>query len=92
MDTTSVLKVSDNFVKNGSSRKSSASVNDLDLITKREQNDSGSEVSDEGYKSLGMVSTPPANVHQTSVPPLMGKLDFFFSQNYYFISRITYYR
>jgi hypothetical protein len=78
VDTTSVSKVSDNLVKSGRSRKSSASVNDLDLITKKEQNDSGSEISDEGYKSLSIVTTPPANVHQTNVSPLLGKLKFFF--------------
>lgn len=74
VDTTPVSKVSENFVGNTSrSRKSSASVNDLDLITKKEPNDSGSEVSDEGYKSLGLVTTPPATAHQTTVPPLPGK-------------------
>lgn len=74
VDTTPVSKVSENFVSNTSrSRKSSASVNDLDLITKKEPNDSGSEVSDEGYKSLGLVTTPPATAHQTTVPPLPGK-------------------
>lgn len=74
VDTTPVSKVSENFVSTTSrSRKSSASVNDLDLITKKEPNDSGSEVSDEGYKSLGLVTTPPATAHQTTVPPLPGK-------------------
>lgn len=75
VDTTPGSKVSDNFVDvNGCrSRKSSASVNDLDLIIKKEQNDSGSEVSDEGYKSLGLVSTPPANSHPTTVPQSTGK-------------------
>lgn len=74
VDTTPVSKVSENFVSTNRSRKCSASVNDLDLITKKEQNDSGSEVSDEGYKSLGLVSTPPANVHQSAVPPLPGRM------------------
>lgn len=73
VDTTPVSKVSENFISGTRSQKSSASVNDLDLITKKEQNDSGSEVSDEGYKSLGLVTTPPANTHQTTVPPLSGK-------------------
>ncbi len=73
VDTTPVSKVSENFVSGTRSRKSSASVNDLDLITKKEPNDSGSEVSDEGYKSLGLVTTPPANAHQTAAPLLPGK-------------------
>ncbi|XP_065217740.1 GAS2-like protein pickled eggs [Planococcus citri] len=76
VDTTPVSKVSDNFCASGGtasrSSRSSASVNDLDLITKKESNDSGSEVSDEGYKSLGLVSTPPATSHHTTVPPLTG--------------------
>lgn len=88
VDTTPVSKVSDNFVKGCRSRKSSASVNDLDLITKKEQNDSGSEVSDEGYKSLGLVSTPPASSHQTTVPPLTGKC---YLSLYMYVVRYYYY-
>lgn len=36
--------------------------------------DSGSEVSDEGYRSLGVVTTPPANFNVKTVQKFNGKL------------------
>lgn len=44
--------------------------------------DSGSEVSDEGYRSLGVVTTPPANSTAKTAPKFNGK-------QYYVCVRIT---
>lgn len=66
VDTTPSRRISDNFAaaeSNGHSEKRSGtkygSVNALDSIEADGQtNDSGSEVSDEGYRSLGIVPSP----------------------------------
>lgn len=91
VDTTPVSKVSENLVSGGSrSAKCSASVNDLDLVSKKESNDSGSEVSDEGYKSLGLVSTPPANLHHTTVLlPFTGECLLLLASNFVVVDSPT---
>lgn len=76
IDTTPACKVSENFTTAELASptmmivRKGVSVNDLDAIIKKDTNDSGSEVSDEGYRSLGLVSTPPGNTHVSPVPPL----------------------
>lgn len=83
VDTTPFRRVSDNLrvvcndgpLQQSACKKkpNSSSDNHKDAAKEPVGTDSGSEVSDEGYRSLGVVTTPPANTNAMSVQKFNGK-------------------
>ncbi|XP_050441802.1 GAS2-like protein pickled eggs [Adelges cooleyi] len=77
VDTTPVYRVSDSLrvtheYSPTTGRRKSHSTNKETKKSEPVGTDSGSEVSDEGYRSLGIVTTPPANHNAKAVPKLNG--------------------
>lgn len=82
VDTTPFCRVSDNLrvvcsdtplQQSVGRKKSHSSGHHRDAAKEPVGTDSGSEVSDEGYRSLGVVTTPPANSNTKSVQKINGK-------------------
>ncbi|XP_050547777.1 GAS2-like protein pickled eggs isoform X1 [Daktulosphaira vitifoliae] len=69
IDTTPVYRVSDSLRVRKKSHSSTKDAKKSELVG----TDSGSEVSDEGYRSLGVVTTPPANQNSNVAPKFNGE-------------------
>lgn len=83
VDTTPFSRVSDSLrlatthdgPPSATRKKSHSSHRDATRKSEPAGTDSGSEVSDEGYRSLGIVTTPPANANAKTMPKFNGKLE-----------------
>lgn len=84
VDSTPSRRISENFIATDSgstsgkrSSKKYGSANGLDILGSTDgqtNNDSGSEVSDEGYRSLGIVPTPQASIPAQGAKSLTGRI------------------